>query len=99
MTFAPTKLRLKGMRSARTQAFHGTPCLAWLILALWLPGLPPLSATDYYVRQAGDDGAQGTSTNGAWRTIDRVNRARFQPGDRIVFEAAASFAGNLLLSA
>ena len=41
----------------------------------------------------------GASTNTAWRTIDRVNSARLQPGDRVRFEAAASFAGNLFLSA
>ena len=35
----------------------------------------------------------------AWRTIERVNHARFQPGDRVRFEAGASFSGNLRLSA
>jgi hypothetical protein len=67
-------------------------------LALHL-GVFPLGAADYFVRQNGDDEAKGTSTSAAWRTIDRVNRSRLQPGDRVLFEAATSFAGNLLLSA
>jgi hypothetical protein len=58
----------------------------------------PLTATDYFIRPAGDDAAQGTSTNAAWRTIERVNRARFQPGDRVRFEGGSSFTGNLRLS-
>jgi len=58
----------------------------------------PLAATDYFVSPTGNDEAQGTSTNTAWRTIGRVNRARFQPGDRVRFEAGSSFAGNLRLS-
>jgi len=66
---------------------------------LLIPGTPPLAATDYFIRQSGNDEAKGTSTNAAWRTIERVNGALFQPGDSVRFEAGASFAGNLLLSA
>jgi len=68
------------------------------MLLLWASARP-LAAIDYFVRQNGHDEAPGTSTNEAWRTIERVNRARLQPGDRVRFEAAASFVGNLLLSA
>jgi hypothetical protein len=68
------------------------------MLLLWTSVLP-LAATDYFVRQNGDDDAAGTTKDAAWGSIDRVNRARFQPGDRVRFEAPASFAGNLLLSA
>jgi hypothetical protein len=68
-------------------------------MLLLLAGARPLAATDYFVCQNGHDEAQGTSANAAWRTIERVNRARLQPGDRVRFEGAASFAGNLLLSA
>jgi hypothetical protein len=68
-------------------------------MILLIPGASPLAAMDYFVRQAGNDDAEGTSTNAAWRTIERVNRARFQAGDRVRFEADGSFAGNLLLPA
>jgi hypothetical protein len=73
--------------------------LSALAMLLLLAGASPLGATDYFVRQNGDDAANGASTNAAWRTIDRVNSARFLPGDCVRFEAGASFAGNLLLSA
>jgi Right handed beta helix region len=73
-------------------------CCALAILLL-LASARPLAATDYFVRPNGHDEAQGTSTNAAWRSIERVNQARFLPGDRVRFEAGASFAGNLLLSA
>jgi len=66
---------------------------------LLISGALPLAATDYFVRPTGNDAAEGTTTNAAWRTIERVNRARFQPGDRVRFEADRTFAGNLLLSA
>lgn len=62
-------------------------------------GLNHLTATDYYIRSDGDDAASGISTNTAWRTIERVNRARLQPGDRGLFEAGLRFAGNLRLTA
>ncbi|HYG34102.1 MAG TPA: right-handed parallel beta-helix repeat-containing protein [Clostridia bacterium] len=60
-------------------------------------GTTGLTAADYYVRPGGDDAASGTATTTAWRTIERVNRARLQPGDRVLFEAQQTFTGNLLL--
>ena len=59
----------------------------------------PLSARTYFVSQNGDDSAQGTSSNSAWHSIERVNHERLQPGDGVMFEAAASFVGNLRLTA
>lgn len=82
-----------------TPPWHrGTAILPGLMLLVF-SSAPPLAATDYFIRSNGDDAAKGDSTNAAWQTIARVNRARFQPGDRLLFEASASFAGNLLLSA
>jgi len=73
--------------------------LSGLAVLLLTSGALPLAAREYFVRQNGDDNAVGTSTNLAWRTIGRVNRARFHPGDSVRFEAGASFKGNLVLSA
>ncbi len=78
---------------------RGKASLCRLTLMLWVSTRLPLPATDYFVCQNGDDGAKGTSTNAPWRTIDRVNHSRLQPGDRVLFEAGTSFAGNLFLSA
>jgi hypothetical protein len=70
-----------------------------LVMLLLTAGALPLAAKEYFVRPTGNDEANGTSTSAAWRTIDRVNRARFQPGDSVRFEAATTFNGNLRLSA
>ena len=58
-----------------------------------------MAASDYFIRPNGDDAAKGDSITAAWRTIGRANQARLQPGDRLLFEAGASFAGNLFISA
>lgn len=63
-----------------------------------LSGALRLFAAEYFVRPRGDDAGPGTSTNAAWRTIERVNQSRLRPGDRVLFEAGASFGGNLVLS-
>jgi hypothetical protein len=78
---------------------QGKAILSGLVLLLLFASAPSLAAADYFVRPKGDDEAKGDSSNAAWRTIERVNRARFQPGDRLLFEAGAAFAGNVLLSA
>jgi hypothetical protein len=87
------------MFASMIQLRFGKVRLFGLALILLLPGLIPQAAANFYVRQTGNDEADGTSTNAAWRTIDRVNRARLKPGDRVLFEAAETFPGNLRLSA
>ncbi len=53
----------------------------------------------FFVREDGNDGASGISRAGAWRTIERVNRAKLGPGDKVLFEAGRKFSGNLRLTA
>jgi hypothetical protein len=77
----------------------GKAGLFGLVTFLLISGALPLAAKDYFIREDGNDESNGTSTNSAWRTIERVNRDRFHPGDRVLFEAAASFEGNLRLTA
>ncbi|HEV7926911.1 MAG TPA: right-handed parallel beta-helix repeat-containing protein [Verrucomicrobiae bacterium] len=90
---------LKHMLITTLRWLRGKAGLFGLAMLWLLTGALPVAATDYFVRENGDDGAQGTSTNAAWRSIERVNRTRLQPGDRVRFEAPGSFAGNLRLSA
>lgn len=73
---------------------------AWaaLLLLMLAQSAAPARAADYYLRPNGDDAATGLSTNAAWRSIDRVNRADLQPGDRVLFQAGQEFAGNLRLT-
>jgi hypothetical protein len=51
--------------------------------------------TTCYVGARGDDSAPGTSPRQAWRTLDRADRARLRPGDRLLLEGGARFAGNV----
>jgi hypothetical protein len=57
--------------------------------------LSPAYGATYYVSASGSDLASGTSTGKAWQTIDRVNRATLVPGDRVLFQAQATFIGSL----
>lgn len=68
------------------------PALAFVLAA-------PLAAhaADYHVSPGGDDEAAGTAA-APWRSIGRVNRQAIRPGDRILFEGGAEFAGNLALA-
>lgn len=43
-------------------------------------------ARTFYVSPTGNDNAAGTATTSAWRTIARVNSARFASGDQILFQ-------------
>jgi len=90
---------LKGMLSTSIRLRHDPARVSALAVLLLLTSVWPMAATDYFVREKGDDAATGTSPDAAWRSIDRVNRTRLRPGDRVRFEASTSFAGNLRLSA
>jgi hypothetical protein len=56
----------------------------------------PALATTYYVDPHGRDGADGRSPSTAWASVDRVDRARLEPGDRVLFAGGATFAGRTL---
>lgn len=50
-------------------------------------------ATDYYVRNGGNDANAGTSPQTAWRTLHKVNSTHFQAGDRILFQRGDTWPG------
>jgi PKD repeat protein len=51
------------------------------------PPPPSLTGSVYYVDSAyGSDSASGLSVGEAWRTIAKVNRSVFNPGDQILFK-------------
>jgi len=58
---------------------------------------PSSGGRHFYVSAAGDDAASGRSQDESWRSLERVNREIFQPGDQLLFEAGSSFAGTLRL--
>jgi hypothetical protein len=53
--------------------------------------------TTYFVSPTGNNNNAGTSPADAWRSVSRVNRESFRPGDTILFLGGATFAGNLAL--
>ena len=54
-------------------------------------------ANTYYVSStSGNDQADGSSPTNAWRTLDRVNAAKLQPGDAVLFERDNLWRGELL---
>ncbi|MGI5271077.1 right-handed parallel beta-helix repeat-containing protein [Nonomuraea sp. CA-218870] len=80
--------------------------LSVAVLASLLPALPlPAQAstaagTTYYVdSKAGDDAADGTSADRAWRSLDAVNAAELRPGDTVAVKRGSGFTGSLTLSA
>jgi hypothetical protein len=66
-----------------------TPTAALLFLALACQ-----DGTSYHVdSRSGDDGRSGTSPEQAWKTLERLHRETFKPGDRILFRAGSRFSG------
>ncbi len=56
-------------------------------------------ATDYYVdSENGNDHASGTTPAAAWQTLQAVNRAELEPGDRVLFKKGGLWRGSLTLS-
>ncbi len=53
-------------------------------------------AATYYVSPLGDDTKAGTSPDAAWRTLGKVNNTRLRPGDSVLLQAGANFAGPLV---
>jgi hypothetical protein len=52
---------------------------------------------DYYVSEHGNDANSGKSVGDPWRTISRLNRVAFVPGDRVFLKGGDSFTGTLYL--
>ena len=57
-----------------------------------------LQASDYFVSPQGSETNSGLSQGQAWKSIAKVNQGRFRSGDRILFQAGQTFAGNLAIT-
>ena len=55
-------------------------------------------AAVYFLRADGDDTASGTKRATAWRTLERLNAVDLEPGDRVLLEGGATFAGTLVIA-
>ena len=73
---------------------HGVLNIKGSVCALTCVCIFPVFAATYYVdSHNGNDGASGTSTLAAWKTLTRFNAATFQPGDTILFKRGSEFTG------
>ena len=95
----PKGASLQTSRDGRTRA--SSPLLrVALVLAVGAVTLLGLAdageARTFYVSGHGRDNGPGTSPDRAWRSIERVNRARLQPGDVVMFEARTVFSDQSL---
>lgn len=65
----------------------------------WLLGLSLVARTlfgaDYHVDPLGDDARDGLTESTAWRTLGKVNRTTFRPGDRILLKSGGEWRGQL----
>jgi len=53
-------------------------------------------AATYYVDSAkGADANSGTEDRAPWKTLEKVNASRFQPGDRILLKSGSAWQGQL----
>ncbi|MEO6681587.1 MAG: right-handed parallel beta-helix repeat-containing protein [Ginsengibacter sp.] len=53
------------------------------------------NAIDYYVSASGNDSNNGTSTSTPWKTLNKVNSASLQAGDRVLFKRGDTFYGKI----
>ncbi|MDO8577771.1 MAG: right-handed parallel beta-helix repeat-containing protein [Dehalococcoidales bacterium] len=69
-----------------------------LILLLLFTTLNPACAQSYYVdATSGNDSWLGTSVTGPWRTLDKVNKSTFLPGDIVYFKCGEIWREPLLV--
>ena len=74
-----------------------TPSLASLVLCLGLGAEPSSTAAHTYYVDAvrGNDVRDGLSPDAAWRSLDRVNKAVLQPGERVLFRRGQTWRGQI----
>lgn len=62
----------------------------------WAGAVPaPVPVRTFYVSTSGNDAASGRSSSSAWKSLDRVNRENFAPGDAILLRSGDAFHGQL----
>jgi len=66
-----------------------------ILVFLWAVATAYGQSKTYFISPTGNDNAAGLSLNTAWKSLDKVNRTTFQPGDRILFESGGIWQGQL----
>lgn len=68
--------------------------LITFILLIAITGI--LSATNYYLKNGGNDAASGLDDDNAWASIVRANDGSYSAGDSILFKRGDTFYGTLI---
>ena len=76
---------------------HVNKMIFCCLIACHAIGGPSSVAATYFISPDGENLHSGLSPESAWRTIAKVNRTAFQPGDRILFEGGKQFQGPINL--
>ena len=69
--------------------------LSRIVIVVLLMVSTSLEAKTYYVSCSGNDANDGTSLENPWASIEKVNRTKFSPGDKILFQAGCEFEGGI----
>src|SRR5690348_2065855 len=69
--------------------------LAHLLPIVGLLWISSAEAATYYVRNGGNDSADGTSDATAWASLSKVNGYSFAAGDRVLFREGDRWVGQL----
>jgi len=71
--------------------------MKFIFLSLLLALSSLVAATDYYVKNGGNDLGSGTSDETAWETVSKVNSvfSTLKAGDRILFKRGDKFYGSI----
>ncbi|MEV7793322.1 right-handed parallel beta-helix repeat-containing protein [Streptomyces sp. NPDC087512] len=86
------------MRRRRAAVYLTAAVAVGIAAGCSTPHYVPRGAT-YYVSPHGDDRADGTSAGKAWRTLARADKAALHPGDRLLLQGGARFAGTVTIGA
>jgi len=73
--------------------------LVFITLYLTLACAIQALGTEYYVSSLGNDNAKGTTPGESFKTLDRVNKIKLKPGDKVLLKAGDEFTGTLQLNA
>ncbi len=66
-----------------------------IVLILMTSTLINSQSITYFISPSGNDNYSGLSIKDAWKSLDRVNRAVFQPGDIILFQSGGTWFGQM----
>lgn len=51
----------------------------------------------YYISSTGNDNNSGTSSQSAWRSLEKINKLTLRKGDKVLLEGGKIYAGNIRL--